>query len=431
MRHLDKKWHQISTIQNLQEKVGIGESAIDDKFFHLRFSKNKKLFLDPSLEYRMVLCEPSQEFWKGLDSLDRPNLNQLMRERPVDVPAFKTRVTKPFLVLEHAVTQELWKRVVNMAQEDPRLKEKEPYKYVNPSPSGYLGLKKPIHNKSWNDCILFCNMLSILQGLQPCYQIKSFQIGELDKKRYVLKMLVDWDRSANGYRLPTDVEKYYLIQASFDSNFNDYFDRRRNNIQLGDYVVGTERTENGVGRNPEYMAKLAAIQSAKLDYKERRQMETKLLKEFTGPAEVKSKKPNNWGLYDLVGNVNEFCYDDLGKKSGLYFAEQQASNNNSTQADVAFEVSKLTKSQIVEYSWGYNKGDYESNNNNIRAQIDRMPNPNIGNEKICRGFSYRGAIHHEEYSSNAQMMNQDKSMGYAEMMYSQSDDIGFRFVRNL
>ncbi len=430
MRYLDKKMHQISTIQNLQEKVGIAESAIDDKVFHLRFAKNRKLFLDPPLEYRMVLCEPSREFWKGSDSLNRPDLESLMRDMPVDVPAFKTRVSKPFLVLEHAVTQELWKRVVTMAQEDPRLKEKEPYRYVNPSPSGYLGLKKPIHNKSWNDCILFCNMLSILQDLKPCYQIKSFQIGELDKKKYVLQMLVDWDRSANGYRLPTDVEKYYLIQASFDPDFIDHFDRQRNHINLGDYVVGSERTELGVKRNPEYIAKLAAIQSSKLAYKEQKQMENKLLKEFTGPAEVKSKKSNNWGLYDLVGNVNEYCYDDLGKKSGLYFAEQQAANNNSTQVDVAFETSKLSKPEIVEYVWGYGKRDYETNTHNIRPQIDKYPEPFISDNKICRGFSYKGAINHEQYS-RVQMITHDKSGGYAEIRYSLPEDIGFRFVRNL
>ena len=427
MRHLDKKYLQITTIQNLQAKIGIGESAIDDKIFHLRITKNKKNFVEDSLDYRMVLCEPSPIFWKGGDDLDNPRLYELIQKYPASAPGFRTRISRPFLVLEHEVTQGFWKKIVALSQEDSRLKQ-EPYKYVSASASGYIGARKPIQNKTWNECILFCNMLSILQGLKPCYKIKGYDIVQNDKKFDIKNMQVEWDRSANGYRLPTDAEMYYLINFSYSEEILDHWVRFKKKIHLEDYMVGKERLEEYAKNTPDFLARQKAIQSDKsLNYTEKSQAEKKLLKELTGPMDVKSKKPSNWGIYDLLGNVNEFCYDDFSRNMGVYFARKQKEENGSIQVDVAFESSLLkTGAERAYYFWGYEEKSYLKLSSTLKFQIDEEPF--IGQSKICRGFSYKNANRYNDYTGR---FIEAVDQGDASSSYSGNENIGFRFVRNL
>jgi formylglycine-generating enzyme required for sulfatase activity len=427
MRHLDKKYLQITTIQNLQAKIGIGESAIDNKIFHLRFTKNKKNFVEDSLDYRMVLCEPSPPFWKGADDLDSPFLYDLIQKYPASAPAFRTRISRPFLVLEHEVTQGFWKKIVALSQEDSRLKQ-EPYKYVSASASGYIGARKPIQNKTWNECILFCNMLSILQGLKPCYKIKGYDIVQNDKKFDIKNMQVEWDRSANGYRLPTDAEMYYLINFSYSEEILDHWVRFKKKIHLEDYMVGKERLEEYAKNTPDFLARQKAIQSDKsLNYTEKSQAEKKLLKELTGPMDVKSKKPSNWGIYDLLGNVNEFCYDDYSRNVGVYFARKQTKENGSIQVDVAFESSLLkTGAERAYYFWGYDEKFYLQSDPKLKEKMNKEPF--IHEFKICRGFSYKNANRYEDYTGR---FSEAVDLGDASFSYSGNENIGFRLVRNL
>lgn len=156
--------------------------------------------------------------------------------------------------------------------------QKEYEEIMGENPSNFKGEKLPVENVTWYDAINFCNRLSEREGLTAVYTIDGENVS--------------WDRTANGYRLPTEAEWEYAARAGTTTPFNT-----ENSISAeeanfyGHYPYGIE--EN---------------------------LETKPGKYRQTTVEVGSFSPNKWGLYDMHGNVREWCFD--------YYGEYNLENTN-------------------------------------------------------------------------------------------------------
>ena len=121
-----------------------------------------------------------------------------------------------------------------------------------PNPSHFPGPDLPVEQVSWPQAARFCNARSRFEGLKPCYNEET---GACDFE-------------ASGYRLPTEAEWEYACRAGTDSEYSCGSDPRR----LGDFAWFADNSARK-----------------------------------THPAG--RKKANPWGLFDMHGNVAEWCQD--------------------------------------------------------------------------------------------------------------------------
>ncbi|MEL6537381.1 MAG: SUMF1/EgtB/PvdO family nonheme iron enzyme [Bacteroidota bacterium] len=122
---------------------------------------------------------------------------------------------------------------------------------LHDNPAAFRGDALPVETVSWMDAVNFCNQLSVSLHKTPCYTLDS-KTGE-----------VLTTPQADGFRLPTEAEWQFACQAGTRS------------IRYGE------------------LADIAW-------FKENANDQTQ---------EVGQKQPNPWGLYDMLGNVWEWCSD--------------------------------------------------------------------------------------------------------------------------
>ncbi|MBQ6773283.1 MAG: SUMF1/EgtB/PvdO family nonheme iron enzyme [Synergistaceae bacterium] len=147
------------------------------------------------------------------------------------------------------------------------------------NPSTFKGAKLPVDSVTWLEAVKFCNAKSESEGLTPAYKIDGDS--------------VTWDLSSDGYRLPTEAEWEYACRAGTQTPFNleHSIDAEEANF-YGHYPYEIE--ENYFSQH-----KLSAKPGI---YR----AETVNVGSFT---------PNKLGLYDMHGNVGEWCWDVYGAYS--------------------------------------------------------------------------------------------------------------------
>ncbi|EJQ44368.1 hypothetical protein IEE_02558 [Bacillus cereus BAG5X1-1] len=127
---------------------------------------------------------------------------------------------------------------------------------TNNTPNIFKYNNEPVVNISWNDAITFCNLLSKKAGLKEYYSISDS--GQI----------VSCNLDSDGYRLPSEAEWQYACKAGTTG-----------------YIYGELKEIAWYNENSDGHI-----------------------------HEVGGKEPNAWGLYDMLGNVWEWCYDLYDEK---------------------------------------------------------------------------------------------------------------------
>ena len=205
---------------------------------------------------------PGGEFWMG---------------SPENEPGRRTNETRnrvrvsPFAMAKYLVTQKLYQEVMEQ------------------SPSYFKGESLPVEQVNWFDAVRFCNKLSERVGLRPCYRIvepKQDQPADGEAAQAEAQPEVEWDQTADGYRLPTEAEWEYACRAKTETAYSFGDDPE----QLGEYAWFEGNSESRT-------------------------------------HEVETKTPNGWGLSDLHGNVWEWCWD--------WYAEYPVTSDNDNDKSVS------------------------------------------------------------------------------------------------
>jgi len=124
------------------------------------------------------------------------------------------------------------------------------------NPSKFKGPDRPVEQVDWYRAVLYCNMRSLKEGLKPCYNPTTLAC----------------DFEADGYRLPTEAEWEYACRAGTQTKYSFGDDPAKLKI-FAWFKANADKTTHPVGQ----------------------------------------KAPNPWGLYDMHGNVAEWCHDVYGE----------------------------------------------------------------------------------------------------------------------
>ncbi|MCB2205754.1 formylglycine-generating enzyme family protein [bacterium] len=195
-----------------------------------------------------------------------------------ELPEHTVQLTRNFYMDSTEVTQAQYAAVMSAAYPS----------YTSPvwaAPYG-VGANYPAYNVEWGDAALYCNALSKTAGLDTVYEYSA--INGVPGNGCVLADLSMYpDR--NGYRLPTEAEWEFASRAGSSTDFSwgkdiaDYPLTAADSAEISSYAVWSGNSWNHGAGDSRF-----------------------------GGQPVGGRQPNNLGLYDMAGNLSEWCHDWYG-----------------------------------------------------------------------------------------------------------------------
>jgi len=182
------------------------------------------------------------------------------REKPVH-----TVTLTGFSMGKYPVTQAQYEAVMGT----------NPSGFTSSPASGEVQGNRPVERVSWYDAIEFCNALSIQEGLSPYYSIDKVNEDLNNNGNDPYKWTITCNSAANGYRLPTEAQWEYAAKGGNGSPGNYTYAGSNTVVDVAWYSSNSGSKTHEVGK----------------------------------------KAPNGLGLYDMSGNVWEWCWDWYGSYS--------------------------------------------------------------------------------------------------------------------
>jgi len=186
-----------------------------------------------------------------------------------------SEITKPYRISQYEITRAQFKAIMGVDPSDP---------------AHSSGMNDPVQMVNWYHAIAFCNKLSLAEGLQPVYAVNvGGTMVDWKALTYADVPTVinsSWDApiiilSNNGYRLPTETEWMWAA--------------------MGAPADGQNGGTNTNGHGKQYAGQVGANKFNDYAWNMDNSNGT------THP--VGTKLPNELALYDMNGNVSEWCWD--------------------------------------------------------------------------------------------------------------------------
>ncbi|WP_372808367.1 SUMF1/EgtB/PvdO family nonheme iron enzyme, partial [Pontiella sp.] len=187
-----------------------------------------------------------------------------------DFGAYSLTMESSLYVDETETTKRVWDLVYDWAVTNG---------YAFDNPGAGITNSHPVTTVNWYDCVKWCNARSELEGLEPCYTVGGdpFKSG---------RQIPDLDINATGYRLPTGEEWEYAARAGASTRFfwgNQITYDEANYFSVATCAYDTSTTR---GFHPDHGP------------------------DWPYTFAPGTFAPNGYGLYEVAGNVAEWCWDE-------------------------------------------------------------------------------------------------------------------------